>query len=316
MQGKFIISLDFELHWGIADVCDLESKKDYFDATRESIPKVLALFEKYSIHATWATVGFLFAENKAQLLEFSPLNKPSYANAILNNYNLFAHELGNDESDDPYHYAPSLIRKIIATPNQELATHTFSHYYCNEPGQTKEQFDADLKAAQKLAQQNFGKQLQSLVFPRNQFNLDYIAVAKANGIKVVRSNPDKWFWKGDTTPMRLARSVDTLFPVGNPATHGMKMENDVLLLPATRFLRPYTSNEKPLQWLKFRRIKSEMKFAAKHNLDYHLWWHPHNFGYSTEENLAYLEEILQYYMKLNHQYNFTSVSMIERCTNK
>src|SRR6476620_3667862 len=113
-QGKFIISLDCELHWGIADVADIASKKDYFDATRKSIPTVLSLFEKYGIHATWATVGFLFAKNKAQLLSFSPKNRPAYLNQKLSYYNMIDNgEIGENETEDPYHYAPSLIEKIL-----------------------------------------------------------------------------------------------------------------------------------------------------------------------------------------------------------
>ena len=62
--GKLYISLDFELHWGAAERWDVKEMADYFDNTREGIPKMLALFEVYEIAATWATVGFLFAKNK------------------------------------------------------------------------------------------------------------------------------------------------------------------------------------------------------------------------------------------------------------
>lgn len=312
--GKFVISLDFELHWGAAELWDLTLMKSYFDATRQSIPEVLTLFQKYHIHATWATVGFLFAKNKEQLLAFSPKIKPTYTNEKLSAYLTIANgEIGFDEADDPYHYAPSLIQKIIDTPNQELGTHTFSHYYCNEPGQNVEQFDADLKAAQALSMENFGLELQSLVLPRNQFNPKYLEIAQKNGIKVVRSNPDVWFWKSDTKFSPLARAFDTLFSISGSLTYKQKerTNNTLRLHPASRFLRPYTHKERFIQKLKIGRIKSEMTTAAKHNRVYHLWWHPHNFGHSTQKNIAALEEILQHYEKLQQQYHFTSASMIE-----
>src|SRR5690606_21331977 len=81
--------------------------------------------------------------------------------------------IGEDESSDPFHYAPTLVEAILDTPHQELATHTFAHYYCNEAGQNAEQFRADLRAAQRSAAL-FGQQLRSLVFPRNQFNAEYL----------------------------------------------------------------------------------------------------------------------------------------------
>ena len=313
-KGKFVISLDFELHWGAAERWNLKSKKQYFDNTRRSIPLVLNLFEKYNIHATWATVGFLFAKNKQQLLKFCPIDKPSYKNKELSYYNLIENnEIGNDENDDPYHFAYSLIELILKTPNQELGTHTFAHYYCNEKGQNKNQFNADLKSAQSLAMENFNIELQSLVFPRNQFNSEYIEIAKQNGIKVVRSNPDVWFWKSYSKLTSFARAFDTLMPISSTLTFEEKKVGDkeVLLLPASRFLRPFTEKEKIIQSLKINRIKKEMSFAAKNKKGYHLWWHPHNFGYSFIENLLYLEIILKHYKKLNEEFNYCSSSMIE-----
>ncbi len=313
-NGKFIISLDFELHWGAAEKWDLKLKKSYFDTTRKSIPIVLSLFEKYNIHATWATVGFLFAKNKDQLLKFCPKERPTYLKERLSYYNLIDNnEIGNSEQDDPYHFAHSLIALILKTPNQELGTHTFAHYYCNEEGQGKQQFDADLKAALALAKENFNVELKSLVFPRNQYNPEYLDIAKNNGIKVVRSNPDVWFWKSTSRMMGLARAFDTLVPISKSLAfnNSEKIGDAVLLLPASRFFRPYTENEKMIQGLKIQRIKQEMTYAAKHKKNYHLWWHPHNFGYFLEDNIVVLETILKHYQKLNANYGFASSSMIE-----
>ncbi|MFT3795409.1 polysaccharide deacetylase family protein [Flavobacterium sp.] len=315
-NGTFIISLDFELHWGAAEKWDLNQKRDYFDATRQSIPNVLALFEQYNIHATWATVGFLFAKDKTQLLEFCPKKRPTYHNNVLSYYRLIDRgEVGENENDDPYHYAPSLIEKIVQTPNQELGTHTFAHYYCNEAGQTATQFAADLQAAQAIAKANFNTELRSLVFPRNQFNPDYLNVAKANGIQTVRTNPDVWFWNNPTKFSAMARAFDTLLPISGTLTFDEKdlQKDSIVLQPASRFLRPYTEKEKWIQGLKMARIQSEMEYAAKHNRCYHLWWHPHNFGYSTPTNLAMLETILQHYQQLQTEFGFASASMIEMC---
>ena len=52
-----------------------------------------------------------------------------------------------------------------------------------------------------------------------------------------------------------------------------------------------------------------MKYAAKNNEVFHLWWHPHNFGSNMEENFYNLEEILKEYTKLNNKYDFKSSTM-------
>ena len=314
-NGKFVLSLDFELHWGAVEKWDLKLEREYFESTRQGIPLILNLFNKFNIHATWATVGFLFAKNRGQLMEFSPKHKPSYINKILNYYDLIdSGKIGWDENEDPYHYAPSLISKIIETPNQELATHTFSHYYCNEPGQNINQFEADLKAAQNISKENFDIELQSLVFPRNQFNSEYLEIARRNGIKVVRSNPNVWFWRRTSKAMAFARAFDTLLPISGSLSFEEELKKNksgLLLLPASRFLRPYSKKERYLQYFKFRRIKEEMTHAAKNNEIYHLWWHPHNFGNSLDVNMEYLEKILNHFEKLKKEFGFCSKSMIE-----
>jgi peptidoglycan/xylan/chitin deacetylase (PgdA/CDA1 family) len=313
-NGKFIISLDFELHWGGVELWDLELKKEYFNTARRAIPKMLEMFNYYQIHCTWATVGFLFAKNRDQLKEFIPKNLPTYLNTTLNYYSLIEQNIiGYSEDDDPFHFAQSLINEIIQTPNQELASHTFCHYYCNEKGQNVNQFEADIKAAQQIAKENFGVILKSLVFPRNQFNKEYLAVAKKNGIKVFRSNPNVWFWKnnyGRLTP--FFRAMDTLFSISKSLSfkqNEINYSNGIIGIPASRFFRPFTHKESNIRKIRLNRILSEMTFAAQHKKIYHLWWHPHNFGDALEENLEDLKIILTHYSDLNLMYCFESKSM-------
>ena len=59
MPGTLIVSLDFELFWGMLDVCPLEEYQSHVLGGRKTIPQLLTLFQKYGIHATWAAVGFL-----------------------------------------------------------------------------------------------------------------------------------------------------------------------------------------------------------------------------------------------------------------
>lgn len=311
-KGKFIISLDFELHWGGAEKWNLNEMQSYFLNTRKSIPEVLRLFKENNIRATWATVGFLFAKNKKQLLEFCPDLTPSYANQKLAYYNYFD-QVGDDENKDPFHFGYSLIQQILNTPGQELGTHTFAHYYCNEKGQDTEQFEADLKAAQAIAFHNFGQSLKSLVFPRNQYNVDYLKAAENQGIRIVRSNPDVWFWKETTgTLSSVFRAIDTLTSISKPLSfdgYNLRKQGEIMELPASRFFRPYKEKEKVIQNQKLKRIKNEMIFAAKNNLEYHLWWHPHNFGENVSENIKQLKEIIAHYRYLNEKYAFQSSTM-------
>ena len=72
--------------------------------------------------------------------------------------------------------------KLRAVPNMEIGTHTFSHYYCLEDGQTNEQFKEDLIAAVSIAKSK-NIATESIVFPRNQYSPEAIAICAEHGIK-------------------------------------------------------------------------------------------------------------------------------------
>jgi len=322
--STFTISLDFELHWGGFEKWGLDKdKKQYFLNTRALIPKLLDLFEEHEVHVSWATVGLLMHDNKEELQANIPEIKPNYHLAHLSAYHFMQNtNIGKDEEDDPFHYADSLIHEITKRKGQELASHSFAHYYCNESGQKTEQFDADCKAVQKAAKK-YGKLLKSLVFPRNQFNKEYLEVCSENGIEIVRSNPVDWWWNTDDGALneskwkRLNRGLDAYFNIGGKTSYGQKAimkEYGVYLLPASRLLRPYNPREIVLNQKKISRIKKEMSRAAKNGEFYHLWWHPHNFGLFPEENMKALKEILQHYSELKKRYEMQSLNMGEIST--
>ncbi|MFM7193312.1 MAG: polysaccharide deacetylase, partial [Bacteroidota bacterium] len=151
MSGIFTISLDFELHWGGVEKWSLtpaSNYPEYFRNTRKIIPQVLESFSAYGINATWATIGLLFNRDRAGLMASLPVIEPGYENKDLSAYRYIRETtIGENEQSDPFHYGHELILSIKATPGQEIGSHTFSHYYCNEAGQTADQFAADLAAA-------------------------------------------------------------------------------------------------------------------------------------------------------------------------
>src|SRR5260370_11417816 len=115
--GTFIVSLDFELFWGVRDHRTLVDYGANILGVRKSIPAMLELFRCYDIHATWAAVGFLFFEKKADLIANCPRLKPGYARESLSPYCDVA-TVGEDETADPYHYGKSLLELIRSCPGQ------------------------------------------------------------------------------------------------------------------------------------------------------------------------------------------------------
>ncbi len=319
-KATFIVSLDFELHWGGFEKWPLKDYSQYFLNTREVIPQMLQLFRKHEVHVTWATVGMLFHSNRESLLKNSPQIKPSYSDQELSAYDFIERQgIGISEEEDPFHFAGSIIHEINKTPFQELASHTFAHYYCNEEGQTIDQFRADLRAAQTAAD-FYHKKLRSLVFPRNQFNEEYLRVCFEEGFTAVRDNPRDWFWNIQSTQQesswkRLNRGLDAYLPVGQKNTYTQESilyrEGLPYCIPASRLLRPYNPKEFFLNDMKISRINAEMERAARKNEIYHLWWHPHNFGSYPRESMAALERIISNFSKCRERYGMKSATMGE-----
>ena len=314
-NGVFVISLDFELFWGVWDVSTKEKYGNHILGVKNVIPELLDLFYRYNFKATFATVGILFAENRENLEPYLPAIKPAYSNAAYNIYDNELATIGFNEKDDPYHFGYSLF-EMIKQSNHEIATHTFSHYYCLEQGQTVDEFDADIKAAIKIATAN-NIELSSIIFPRNQMNEDYLPVLVNNGINVYRGNPFSWIYKprkftAEVPFIRLCRLLDTYFPIsGNNTFTINKREGLPVNIPASRFLKPYNKNLVWLEKLKLKRIMNEMTYAAKNNQLYHLWWHPHNFGVNIKENISNLSILLNHYQLLQNKYGFKNLTMKE-----
>src|SRR5579864_5566921 len=93
--GAFVISLDFELHWGVRDHEPPNGPyRQNLLGARKAIPRLLELFQRYGISATWAVVGFLFAETTEELRKFEPALRPRYCDHALDPY---AEPLGEGE---------------------------------------------------------------------------------------------------------------------------------------------------------------------------------------------------------------------------
>ena len=313
MQATLVISLDFELFWGMQDCSILEEYQDHVLGGRHAIPKLLDLFQKHGIHATWATVGFQFANTFNEVQKYFPPDelRPSYGNKRLSTYNCFP-LIGEDEVTAPCFYASSLIDKIAQYDGQEIASHTFSHYYCKEAGQTIEQFEADMKAAKKIAEAK-GYNLTSVVLPRNQCTPEYIAVLRDLGFTAYRDEENDWIHeKISFRPlMRALRLADVYLPLTGQGGYIPSDENGIINLVGSRMYKPFFKPLACFEKIKIWRIKKQMLHAAKNGLTFHLWWHPHNIGVMTEYHLKQLEDIFVYYDELKEKYGMRSLNMRE-----
>ena len=314
--GALVISLDFELHWGVRDKCAPDGPyRENLLGARKAIPRILDLFEEFDVAATWATVGFLFAESRGEREGFSPAVRPQYADQRLDPY---AEPTGENEDDDSLHYAGSLIARIANQPKQEIATHTFSHYYCQEPGETREAFAADLSRAVAIAHRH-GIDVRSIVFPRNQFRPGYESLLKEAGIICYRGNEPHWMYqprprRQETLAVRAPRLLDhyvSLFGSKVVRWEEILQPSGLCDVRSSMFLRPYSAQRKSFESIRLRRIAGGIRAAAEQRGIFHLWWHPHNFGANTDDNLDFLRSVLDVFSRCRQTHGMKSLSMID-----
>lgn len=125
-KGIFCLSIDTELLWGRKD-----NPQPFFSDTQKAkmiIKKLLFLFDKYQIPATWAIVGELFNEG------------------------------------DPLWHGPDIIKMIKTYPNQEIACHTYSHEVFDEKKLNLQEAETEIKKCLKVTRP---LRLRSFVFPKN-----------------------------------------------------------------------------------------------------------------------------------------------------
>ena len=163
-----------------------------------------------------------------------------------------------------------------------------------------------------------GIEIKSLVFPRNQFNEEYLSICNEFGITSVRTNPDIWYWSYSDNAgsffKRFFRAGDAYLkfqPIKRQFLKDIDITHRPLLLPASRLYRSWRPHYQIENKFKLKRILNEMTKAAQHGAYYHIWWHPHNFGNYPQQCLDELKTIAQHFVHLQKKYGFETMNMKE-----
>lgn len=309
MNGIFCISLDFEKYWGIHDVMDFDLYKEQLRKVDEIVDQLSTTFEHHEIRTTWAVVGLLL-EEKQEDLECVEI---PYENKDYSPFPLKKEILKR---------IPLTCRSAIAQleilrqlPNQEIASHTYSHFYALENGVTTADFELDCQRMKK-AGDALNIDFKSIVFPRNQIHPTFLKIAKNYGIESFRGNQESRLWTNskftdEKLLKRGQRFLDAYVKIATTESftiQDLPSTEEVLNIPSNRFFKPI-GKIKALERKKLKQIKAEMSYAAKQNSIYHLWWHPHNFGNHTKEHFEQLNEILNHFNLLKSEYGFQSLNM-------
>ena len=158
-QGYFIFSLDTELGTGYFDNDEARHMLFSSDGSkeRETIRRLVNLFEEFNIVGTWATVGHLFYQ-KCEYCDICPLRDWE------GRYSSFNEAYGTNH---PLWYGADIIESLISNGSrQEIAFHGYSHKIFDEnlmsPQEAKIEIQEWLRVGKRKGIIPF-----SITFPRN-----------------------------------------------------------------------------------------------------------------------------------------------------
>lgn len=308
MAGRFLISLDLELLWGLAG-WNQEQIAKYIPNVENSInvlTKILEILKEYNVKVTIGYVGAMRFSSKDDFLQFVSFKKPVYDYEPYSSYNSIVPLIDTVYNKDLF-FCPNVISSLEKNELVELASHTYSHFYCLEDGVTIENFKVDLASMKKL-----DPKLKTIIFPRNQVNNEMLSLCKEYGFTHFRDKFDHNLYRTEKTQSRYnikgaLRLIDAYVDIsGNQTFQSIDKKNGLKAIPESAFLRPYSSSLSFMEKMKVEKIKRMMTKAANTNSSYHVWWHPHNFGQNMSENLHILDQICQHYTELHRHLGFQS----------
>jgi peptidoglycan/xylan/chitin deacetylase (PgdA/CDA1 family) len=259
MKGTLTISIDLELAWGVWDIITPADLRMAETAERPICSELIALFDRYEIPATWAMVAALLDEDSANA---RPGDKSCW-------------------------YAPDIIDRLVgAKVAHEIGSHGGKHVYFRDIPAAQARQDLDYARAVHRAN---ALPYNSFVFPRNAVgHLDLLAEA---GLRTFRGPDVGWFRtaaRAGRIASRAANFADKFLPIPPSLVRAAKcgalvdIPGSMLFLGrngARRFILPAVSRAK---------LRMGLERARAAGGVFHLWFHPSNFYYRRDEQLATL----------------------------
>jgi peptidoglycan/xylan/chitin deacetylase (PgdA/CDA1 family) len=263
MKGTLTISIDLELAWGVWDSLTPEQLRMAETAERPISAALIELFDRHSIQATWAMVAALLDEKSAAL---RPGSKTCW-------------------------FAPDIVEHLTsAKTRHEIGTHSGRHVYFDRIGASEA--EDDLGFARDIHRAN-GLAFTSMVFPRNE--VGHLPQLASVGLRTFRG-PDA----GPATAMRrISRSLgqaanlaEKALPLPPPVVEA-KRSGGMIDVPGSMLLMGRNGVRRFVLPLVTRaKLKSGLERARRAGGIFHLWFHPSNFYYRREEQLATLDWFL------------------------
>lgn len=295
-KGAFTISIDYESAWGYADHDLSDADKKRIEEEGFNVRRLILLFEKYNVPATWAVVGHLI-DRGCPWDNGTP--HPEYKRPVHEGEkkDWFRDHPPKHEYTDPLWYDTENLIGMVrnSSAKHDIGSHSYAHVLYDEKCTSEESIKADLKNLGRVHRVH-DVPLTTFIFPRNIEG--YHRLLKINGFTTYRGNSPKWYDKYNGLRKRLYHLLDYMSPKARTVlpdlnTFGLVNIPDCMLLLGRNGLRKIVRSNHII-----RKAKNSLKQAAKKKEVFHLWFHPSNFSYDTETQFGIFETILEEATKL------------------
>ena len=263
MPGTFIVSLDCEGMWGMAD----QPREERSHATREGLRTIYAelldLFKEFEVPTTFAFVG-MFVLTPEEREHFEPmLGSLHYRGSDW--LTKFKEERDCSQLDG--WFCPESLDMVKEHPMHEVGSHGFTHIPFDGPDTPDEVYSQEFRFIEELGKMK-DVNFRTLIFPRNRLgHLDKLSAAGIEGYRELLEQ------KGGAGG-RLLRE----FYVAEKSQAKGSASGPLVKIPAGYFLNWRAGARRHVpQAITRMRWCSILDDAARTNGVAHVWSHPHNF---------------------------------------
>lgn len=265
-QGTFIISLDCEGKWGVAEKVYDHHRRTLTNENLElAYRKILKLFSEYDTTATFAFV-LAFTMETNDWLRF----KDRFRDLQMfgsNRLRYFREAEARKDFDG--WFCPQALDLTLESGGHEIACHGFSHLQMQETNLDRESAEHEIATACEIAEHK-GIELETFVYPRNLVgHTDVLRKAGFAGYRERKVTMQGQFGRLQSllSEWNIAQSAQTRLP----SHHGM-----VRIPPGEFFNWRYGMRKAVPASLTVHRWRSILNSAATQGRVAHLWLHPRN----------------------------------------
>lgn len=277
--ARFIVSLDCEGKWGMADNLKPYHHELLTDAAiARAYQRLVELFARYEVPATFAFVmAFTLSPEERERFRSELHGDPS-------DLWLRAYREEVASGDMQGWHVPAALDIVRAASVHEIACHSFCHRPLGDRSISADGASAELSAANAVARLK-GLSLETFVFPRNE--VGHLRELRAHGFIGYRER-----LRRPRGRLGSALSLAEEFNLWAPAQHRSAATDGLVPVPSGRFLNwRFGARKLVPAKVTAARWRHQLHDAAANGGVVHMWLHPHNLVTAPRTELL-LETVL------------------------